>query len=310
MRIVVALGGNALLRRGEPPDEILQRRHVHAAGAALAELARDHTLVLCHGNGPQIGLLALQSANDASLTLPYPLDDLGAQTQGMIGYWLVQEMSNRGLTKAPVSLLTQVVVHERDPAFADPTKFIGLGYNGEDAATLADTRGWAMRPDGTSWRRVVPSPAPQEIVELDIIRQLVDDGHAVVCAGGGGIPVLRTPTGQLQGVEAVIDKDATAALLAVSLNADRLLILTDVPAVQRDFGTPQATAVPVLGLDDIDGLHLPDGSMGPKVEACARFVTATGRFAAIGPLERAVDVLHGHAGTAIVDRSHLQNRGS
>lgn len=308
MRIVVALGGNALLRRGERPDEALQRHHVHAAGRALAELARDHSLVLCHGNGPQIGLLALQSANDVSLTLPYPLDDLGAQTQGMIGYWLVQELFNRGLARTPISLLTQVVVHELDPAFADPAKFIGLGYSRADATTMADTRGWSMRQDGTSWRRVVPSPAPQEIVELDLIRRLVDNDHTVVCAGGGGIPVLRTPAGQLRGLEAVIDKDATAALLAIALDADRLLILTDVPAIQRGFGTPQATSLSVLGLDEIDGLDLPDGSMGPKVAACARFVTATGRFAAIGPLERANKVLHGHEGTAIVDRNHPRNR--
>ena len=308
MRIVVALGGNALLRRGDPPDETVQRHHVREAAEALAGLARDHSLVVCHGNGPQIGLLALESANDSTLTSPFPLDDLGAQTQGMIGYWLVQELSLVGLAGTPVALVTQVVVDEQDPAFEHPVKFIGLGYTPTEATTLAEAHGWQMRQDGGSWRRVVPSPEPQEIVELGTIRALAQTGHLVVCAGGGGIAVVKEPAGGLRGIESVVDKDYTAARLAVDLDVDRLLVLTDVEAVQRDFGTPEAQSLPILGLDEIELLDLPSGSMGPKVAACARFVTVTGRFAAIGPIERANDVLHGRAGTTIVDYNHSLGR--
>lgn len=307
MRIVVALGGTAFVRRGERSDEVLQRHHVHAMSEALTDLARDHSLVLCLEAGPQIGLPVLQIHNGNSLTPPHPLDDLAAHTQGVVGYWLVQEMFNRGLARTPVSLLTQVVVHERDPAFADPVTFVGLGYSSADAPAIGETRGWQMRQDGTSWRRVVPCPAPQEVIELQSIRQLLDSDHLVVCAGGG-IPVLRTATGQLRGLEAVIDPNATAALLAIALDADRLLILADTPAVQRDFGSPVGTAPSVLGLDEIDYLNLSSWSMGSKVAACVRFVIATGRFAAIGPVQLATQVLHGHAGTAIVDRKQSGNR--
>ncbi|GAA2052091.1 carbamate kinase [Catenulispora yoronensis] len=305
MRIVAALGGNALLRRGEKPDAAIQIEHVQAAAEALAPLAIDNELLICHGNGPQVGMLSLESESesDSALTRPYPLDVLVAQTQGMIGYWLARCLRNAGVAKPVLGLVTQTVVDPADPAFADPDKFIGPVYTHERAKQLADADGWTVAADGDQWRRVVPSPAPKRIVEQDSITRVLRDRAVVICGGGGGAPVIDDGTGQLQGVEAVVDKDLTAALLAIAVNADRLLILTDVSAVMENFGTPQAAPLGRLNLENLDGLHFPAGSMGPKIEACRRFVEATGRPAAIGSLAHAAAVLKGSAGTTISART-------
>lgn len=296
---MVALGGNALLERGEKPDAAIQRAHVRRAAEALAPIAAEHELILCHGNGPQVGVLALESEADAALTRPYPLDLLGAQTQGMIGYWLVQELHNAGVPRPVLALITQTVVDATDPAFGAPTKFIGPVYNQHQATRLATRHGWTVAPDGPAWRRVVASPQPQRILEQPSIAQLLDAGTVVVCGGGGGVPVVEDATGRLTGVEAVVDKDLTAARLALGLAADRLLLLTDVPAVMRDFGTPHASPMRHLSLAQLADLHLPEGSMGPKVDACRRFVELTGATATIGALTDAAAVLAGTAGTTI-----------
>lgn len=298
MRIVVALGGNALLWRGERPDAATQLQHVREASRALAVLTREHELLLCHGNGPQVGLLALESATDESLSRGYPLDTLVAQTQGMIGYWLTQGLSNAGVGRPVVAVVTQVVVAAEDPAFDAPTKFIGAVYELPAAQSLVRSRGWSIAADGPGWRRVVPSPEPLGVVELDTIRALLQTGTLVVCCGGGGAPVVRE-NGQLRGVEAVVDKDLTAAWLAAAVEADLLLVLTDVTAVQEGFGTPSARPRARLSLTELAALRFPAGSMGPKVEACRRFVEATGGRAAIGALSDAAAIVAGTAGTTI-----------
>jgi carbamate kinase len=299
MRIVVALGGNALLERGERPDAAIQRRHVRRAAQALAPLAAEHQLVVCHGNGPQVGVLALESAADTALSEPYPLDVLGAETQGMIGYWLAQELGSAGVTRSVVAVLTQTVVRATDPAFGSPTKFIGPVYDRGEAEAIATRHGWTVARDGERWRRVVPSPQPQRIVEIETIRTLVDAGSIVVCGGGGGIPVVDSGTGGLSGVDAVVDKDLTAAVLALTLAADRLLVLTDVPAVLRDYQTPAATPIAAIDIEELSGIGFPAGSMGPKIETCVRFVRESGHPAAIGALADAAAVLAGRAGTTI-----------
>jgi carbamate kinase len=296
---MVALGGNALLQRGERPDALIQRHHIRAAAEALAPLAVEHQLVLCHGNGPQIGLLALESDADQSLSAPYPLDALGAQTQGMIGYWLAQELRNAGVGRPVATIVTQTVVDAADPAFAAPAKFIGAVYGRAEADRLGTDRGWRIAADGAGWRRVVASPEPQRILEETAIRQLLDAGILVICGGGGGVPVIQDGSGRFTGIEAVVDKDLTAATIAVTMHADRLLLLTDVPAVMRDFGTPEARALESVSVADVAGLHLPAGSMGPKVQACVRFTSATGQPASIGALTDAAAVLSGAAGTTI-----------
>jgi carbamate kinase len=299
MRVMVALGGNALLERGERPDAVIQRRHVRQAAAALAPLAAEHQLVICHGNGPQVGVLALESEADTSLSRPYPLDVLVAQTQGMIGYWLVQELRNAGVVHPAVCVVSQTVVDPADPAFGHPTKFIGPGYTQAEARSLAARLGWAIAADASRWRRVVASPRPLELVEIETVRALADAGALVVCGGGGGVPVARSETCGLIGVEAVVDKDLTAAELAITLKADRLLVLTDVPAVIRDYGQPGAQPIEAIDADALAAMTFPAGSMGPKVEACVRFVRATGQPAAIGALADAAVILAGRAGTTI-----------
>ncbi len=299
MRIVAALGGNALLERRERPDADIQAHHVEAAVQALAPLVADNELVVTHGNGPQVGVLALESAGDPSLSRPYPFDVLGAQTQGMIGYWLLQSLQNALPGRQVAALVTQTLVSAADPAFADPTKFVGPVYDEDEARRRAAASGWTVRPDGGAWRRVVPSPAPQRIVELALISDLVRSGCIVVCAGGGGVPVVRDSDGRLAGVEAVVDKDATAALLAESLGADLLLLLTDVPAVCEGFGTPGCRPVSRTTPASLRAMDLPAGSMGPKVEAASRFVEMTGRTAAIGALADSAGILAGRAGTIV-----------
>ncbi|HVM13793.1 MAG TPA: carbamate kinase [Egibacteraceae bacterium] len=299
MRIVAALGGNALLRRGEKPDAYVQAANVQRAVSALAPLAHEHELVLTHGNGPQVGVLALQSASDPNLTSPYPFDVLGAQTQGMIGYWLLQSLQNELPGRQVASIINQTLVSAVDPAFADPTKFIGEVYDEATARALADQRGWTVRQDGEHWRRVVGSPRPQRVVETRLIRLLLGSGAVVVCAGGGGVPVIRNEDGRLQGVEAVVDKDLTTSVLAEALDADVLLILTDVPNVVRGYGTPDAEPVLRATPTSLQRDDFASGSMGPKVDAACRFVELTGDMAAIGRLEDAQDILAGKAGTII-----------
>jgi carbamate kinase len=299
MKVVIALGGNALLERGEAPDSDIQERHVVSAVTALAPLAGSHQLFITHGNGPQVGVLALESARDPALSHPYPFDVLGAQTQGMIGYWLARELRGAAPGKHAASLVSQTRVGPDDPAFAHPTKFVGPVYEEKQAKDLAAERGWAVARDGEAWRRVVPSPEPLELMELPLIRLLVDSGALVVCAGGGGIPVVADPSGALRGVEAVVDKDLTAALLAEAVNADALLLLTDVDAVIDDFGTPDARAISHATPAELRARSFPAGSMGPKVEAACRFVEATGKIAAIGRLDAAASLLRGDAGTTV-----------
>jgi carbamate kinase len=299
MRIVAALGGNALLERGEPPESDIQEAHVTRAGRALAPLARAHELVITHGNGPQVGLLALESARDPGLSRPYPFDVLGAQTQGMIGYWLVQAVQNALPGHQVACLVSRTVVGAGDPAFAQPTKFVGPVYSEPQARRLAAANGWQIRQDGTRWRRVVPSPEPLELLDLPSVAVLLGAGVIVVCAGGGGAPVVRDGTGTLRGVEAVVDKDLTAALLAQAVHADALLLLTDVEAVQEGFGTPAARPIRQTTPAQLRGRPFPAGSMGPKIEAVCRFVTATGKMAAIGRLADAEALLSGQAGTVV-----------
>ncbi|MEO8888463.1 MAG: carbamate kinase [Jatrophihabitantaceae bacterium] len=299
MRIVVALGGNALLERGEKPDAAPQLRHIEAAAHALAPVAESNDLIICHGNGPQVGLLALESENDRSLTHPYPLDVLGAQTQGMIGYWLSLCLRNAGVTRPVVSVLTQTLVGRTDPAFAHPTKFVGPVYDRAEASRLAGVHRWDIAADGNRWRRVVASPAPIDILELHSIIDLVQAQTLVVCGGGGGVPVVDDGTGRLRGVDAVIDKDLTAALLATAVHADRLLLLTDVRAVMQNFGAPDAQPISLISSGELRTMQFPAGSMGPKIDACLQFTAATGHAAAIGALTEVAAILAGTAGTTI-----------
>jgi carbamate kinase len=301
MRVVVALGGNALLRRGERPDSAIQIEHVAEAAPALAKLATDHELVLVHGNGPQVGMLALESAADNTLTEPYPFSDLVAETQGVIGYWLQQGLANAGLATPVVTLVTQTVVDSSDAAFTDPTKFVGTVYDEATAHELAQSHGWTVRQDGAGWRRVVASPLPQRIAEIGVARVLLQHDTTVVIAGGGGIPVVETAHG-LVGVDAVVDKDHVAALIATELAADMLVLLTDVDGVMTDYGTPQQQLVRHVRAENLAAMQFPAGSMGPKVSAACRFVTETGGTAAIGSLANAGDVIDGAAGTQIALR--------
>lgn len=299
MRIVAALGGNALLRRGEALTPENQRRNVRIAAAALAPLANDHELIITHGNGPQVGLLALQGAAynpDES----YPLDILDAETEGMIGYLIEQELSNRlPASHRCATLLTQIEVAADDPAFAAPGKPIGPVYSRPAAEKLAKERGWHIARDGENYRRVVPSPRPRRILELDVIELLVAAGIVVICAGGGGIPVVRDEQGRLAGVEAVIDKDLAGALLARELGADFFLMLTDVDAVYLDWGTPGARPVRSASPEALRKMAFAEGSMAPKVEAACEFAERTGGRAGIGRLNEAGNILKGTAGTLI-----------
>lgn len=298
MLVVAALGGNALLRRGESLDAETAQRNAKVAAAALASIAREHQLVVTHGNGPQIGLLALQSEAYRDVR-SYPLDVLGAESEGMIGYLLEQELGNALPDRQVASLLTQTVVDAGDPAFAHPRKPIGPMYDADTAGQLAAQRGWAVAPDGTGWRRVVASPAPCSIVELPTIELMLGHGVLVVCAGGGGVPVVVDAHGARHGVEAVVDKDGASALLAEGIGADLLVLLTDVGAVELDWGTPRARALRETTVEALRHCRFETGSMGPKVEAASRFVENTGRPAVIGALSDAAAVVAGAAGTRI-----------
>jgi carbamate kinase len=302
MRVVVALGGNALQRRGEPMTIASQRENVRSACLALAPLAMAHELVISHGNGPQVGLLALQSAayDEAAA---YPFDVLGAQTEGMIGYLIEQELGNLlPFAKPLATVLTMTEVAADDPAFANPTKFVGPIYDQAEAEGLAARNGWTIRADGGSWRRVVASPAPLRIFELRPIKWLLDQGAVVICTGGGGIPTMYEPgeDRHLVGVDAVIDKDLASAVLARDLDAELLLIVTDAPGVALDWGTPAARWIRAAAPEHIRGLDFAAGSMGPKVRAAVEFVTSRpGATCVIGGLGDLPALLSGEAGTRI-----------
>ena len=301
MLVVAALGGNALLSRGQALTAENQRENARIAAEALARVARaGHDLVVTHGNGPQVGLLALQGLAYKPEEI-YPLDVMGAETEGMIGYLIEQELENAlEHSRTVATLLTQIRVDPDDPAFEAPTKFVGPVYDKAQAEEMAERHGWQIARDGEHWRRVVPSPAPVEIPDLKVIRQLLVHGTIVVCAGGGGIPVVARPDGSLTGVQAVIDKDAASALLADALGADALLMLTDVEGIMRGFGTEEAERIDRLTPDEAAALDLPAGSMGPKAEAAVRFASGgAGRMAGIGRLGQALEILEGRAGTRI-----------
>lgn len=285
------------MRRGESAGAEIQKANVDDAATGLAAIASDHDLVVTHGNGPQIGLLALQ-AESYEVVPPYPLDVLGAETQGMIGYLIEQSLRNHLPSRPTATLLTQTIVDPEDRAFLDPTKFIGPVYSEADARKLATERGWTVKRDGSWWRRAVPSPQPAEIVEIETIRLLVDRGVLVICSGGGGIPVIKRGA-ELHGVEAVVDKDLSASLLARELKAQKLIMLTDVPAVFLDYGTPQQAAITSTGSAALRSLDLPAGSMGPKVEAACRFVEDVGGTAVIGRLQDTDQIVRGQAGTIV-----------
>jgi len=295
MRIVVALGGNALLRRGERLEAEVQQRNIARAVDALAPLAEAHEVIITHGNGPQVGLLALQAAAYRDVK-QYPLDVLGAESEGMIGYMLEQAFRDIA------TLLTCIEVDRDDPAFETPTKPIGPVYDEATARALETERGWSIAPDGDKFRRVVASPRPRRILELQTIRTLIDAGVLVVCVGGGGIPVIASPAGDLVGVEAVIDKDHAAGLLARQAEADSFLMLTDVDAVYENWNTPEQRAIAAAPPAALRARPFPAGSMGPKVEAACAFVEGGGKLAAIGRLEDAAALAKGASGTVVSAR--------
>ena len=302
MRVVMALGGNALLKRGEPMTADVQRGNLRMAARALASVAHKHQLVLSHGNGPQVGLLALQAAAFAEVEA-YPLDVLGAQTEGMIGYILEQELGNLLPVEVPfATILTMVEVEPSDPAFGNPTKFVGPVYTKPQADQLASEKGWVFKPDGDRWRRVVPSPEPKRIFEIRPIRWLLDKDVVVICAGGGGVPTMYAPDADrtLVGVEAVIDKDLASQLLAREVGADLFVMATDVDGVYTGWGTPEQRRLERVTPSELRELAFAAGSMAPKVEAAVRFVEGTGKQAAIGGLAEIEAIVDGNAGTQVV----------
>jgi carbamate kinase len=296
-RIVIALGGNALLKRGEPLTAENQRRNVRTAARAIAPVANGNDLVISHGNGPQVGLLALQAAASG---VHATLDVLGAETEGMIGYMIEQELGNLVPFERPfATMLTMVEVDPADPAFQNPTKPIGPMYTQEEAERLARARGWTIAADGSGWRRVVPSPLPKRIFELRPIRWLLERGTIVICAGGGGIPTMYQPDGTLAGADVVIDKDRASAVLAREIEADLLVLATDVGGVYADWGTSRHRLLRHTSVEELRALRFAAGSMGPKVDAAIAFVEETGQTAAIGSLDEIERIVAGEAGTIV-----------
>jgi carbamate kinase len=302
MRIVVALGGNALLKRGEPMTHDVQRLNIQVAARALAPVAQQHQLLLAHGNGPQVGLLALQASAYTAVE-PYPLDVLGAQTEGMIGYMIEQELGNLLPFEVPfATILTMVEVDPDDPAFKNPTKFVGPVYEKDEADRLKGEKGWVFKQDGAKWRRVVPSPLPKRIFEIRPVKWLLEKGTIVICAGGGGIPTMYEPGKQrwLTGIEAVIDKDLASELLAREVDADLFVIATDVDGIYLDWGKPEQRRLTRVTPEELKSYQFPAGSMGPKVDAAVQFVEKTGKRAAIGSLKDIEKIVAGEAGTNVV----------
>jgi carbamate kinase len=308
VRIVIALGGNALLQRGQPMTAENQRANIRTAAVSIAAIVPGNEIVVAHGNGPQVGLLALQAAAYHDVA-PYPLDVLGAQTEAMIGYVIEQELGNLLPAKqALATVLTMIGVDRGDPAFMHPTKPIGPVYDRATAERLQAASGWAIGPDGDKFRRVVPSPKPKRIFEIGPIRSLIENGTIVICAGGGGIPTMYDDDGDLHGVEAVIDKDLASALLAEQVGADLLVIATDVDGVYTEWGTPQQTKLGSVTPVELAGLDLPAGSMGPKVEAACGFARNTANEAVIGALTDIAEIVEGKAGTRV--RLHARQNTS
>jgi len=302
MRIVLALGGNALLKRGDAMTAAVQRENIRSAAGKIAPLSSQHELVITHGNGPQVGLLALQAACYTQVE-PYPLDILDAQTEGMIGYIVEQELRNHlPRDQSCATLLTMIEVHPDDPAFVHPSKFVGPGYNDDEKGIIAREKGWAFEQDGDRWRRVVASPRPQRIVEIKPIRWLLERGVIVICTGGGGIPVISGgKEGEiLAGIEAVIDKDLASAVLAEELSADLLVMATDVSGVYLDWNSPGARQIQTITPEELKKHQFAPGSMGPKVEAACHFVEHTQKRAAIGALSDIDALISGTAGTQVV----------
>jgi carbamate kinase len=302
MRIVIALGGNALLKRGQAMSQENQQANVETAARAIAPLVAEHEVVITHGNGPQVGLLSLQSHAYERVD-PYSLDVLGAETEGMIGYMLERELGNLLPAAKPLAtILTMIEVDPNDPAFRDPTKFVGPIYEKAQAHQIAAEKGWVMKPDGDHWRRVVPSPAPRRVFEIRPIRWLLEKGVLVICAGGGGIPTAYTPgrARDLEGIEAVIDKDFASELLARDLDADLFIMATDVDGVYRDWGTPAQVRIDEIRISGLETSAFPAGSMGPKVVAAALFVRRAVKVAAIGSLDDIQGIVIGTKGTRFV----------
>ena len=300
MRVVIALGGNAILQRGQAQEAHIQRENIRTAAKSIARIARDHQVILTHGNGPQVGMLALMNeAYDAVGN--YPLDALGAQTQGMIGFMFEQELRNELEGYEICTVSTQTIVDTADPAFQDPDKYVGPVYTKEQAdEQLKLNPDWTMKADGEYFRRVVPSPMPAEVLEMKSLKQLAASGEiTMICGGGGGVPVTRDAEGKLVPVEAVVDKDRASVVLAEGLEADALLILTDVPAVATNFGQPDSKNIHSATPDVMDSFGFAAGSMGPKVEACCNFVRNGGKMAAIGSLDQAAEILTGDSGTVV-----------
>tara|TARA_R110001599_G_scaffold67077_3_gene189634 strand:- start:755 stop:1684 length:930 start_codon:yes stop_codon:yes gene_type:complete len=299
MRIVVALGGNALLKRGQPLTAQAQRENIKIAAQALAKIAENNELIITHGNGPQVGLLALQG-NAYKPDELYPLDVLGAETEGMIGYMIEQEMGNFVPFERPLAtLLTMVEVDPKDPAFNHPTKFIGPVYEEAEAKKLAKDNHWSIKPDGQKWRRVVASPLPKRIFEIRPIRWLLEKNTIVIASGGGGIPTMYDADSHLKGVEAVIDKDLSSELLARELGADLYIMATDAEAVFLDWDTPEQRGIKCVNPIDLANYEFAAGSMGPKVSAACQFAEKTGKTAAIGSLEDLEQIVAGTAGTRV-----------
>jgi carbamate kinase len=308
MRVVVALGGNALIQRGQPMTAEVQRENVKVAAAGLAKITADHDLVISHGNGPQVGLLALTGAAYTEVEA-YPFDILGAETQGMIGYLIEQELGNLLPFEKPLAtILTMVEVDPDDPGFANPTKFVGPIYSEAEAQANAADKGWVVKPDGDHWRRVVPSPRPQRIFEIRPMRWLLDQGTVVICAGGGGIPTMyaKGEERHLVGVEAVIDKDLATSLLARDLDADLYVMATDVDGVYADWGTSSQRRLDHVTPEDLEAMEFAAGSMGPKVQAAIEFATASGKRAVIGSLDDIDELVAGTAGTNVSNRKESQ----
>ena len=297
MRIVIALGGNALLRRGEEMTAENQRENIRIAAKVLAPIIEKHEVVISHGNGPQVGLLSLQSAAYKEVE-EYPLDILGAQTQGMIGYMIEQELGNHLPVEIPIaSILTMVEIDPEDPAFSNPTKPIGPIYDEKEARDLAKLKGWNIKQDGNYWRRVVPSPVPHRIFQLRPIHWLLEKGTVVICAGGGGIPTSYKDNGKLEGVEVVIDKDRASSLLAFELEADLLIMATDTDGVYLDWGGDSEKIISKTTPEEISKYSFDKGSMGPKVEAACSFVERSGQRAVIGSLKDIEKMVSGISGT-------------
>ncbi len=295
--IVVAVGGNALLQRGEVMSCDNQKKSIAQTANSLAELSKDYRLVVVHGNGPQVGLLSLQN-NAYKDCPPYPFDVLGAETQGMIGYLIQQGLNAAIQDRFTTTILTRIVIDENDPAIADPTKFIGPVYTEEQAKQLAEANQWVVKPDGAYWRRVVPSPSPKEVLEIKAIKDLLENEHLIICGGGGGAPVIEKD-GAYVGFEAVIDKDMTAALIAEEIGAEHLLILTDGSHVCLDWGTPKEEKLENVSVEQMKKYTFPAGSMGPKVDACCLFVEKTKQHGHIGDLSSALAIIEGKTGTHI-----------